>query len=66
MNLFKLVNEQITGYGGRLTLSYQGAEVTVSSLHWNGIHCRDEQGGAVVVPGEWTYLKELFKELVIE
>lgn len=33
------------------------------SLRWNGIHGRDEQGSAVIVPGEWPYLKEVFSEL---
>ena len=63
LNLFQIVNGKISDRVTPLTLSYKGQELTVLSLHWNGIHCRDEQGAAVIVPGEWEYLKEVFIEL---
>jgi hypothetical protein len=63
MNLFKIVNGQISQRVDPLTLSYNEQEVTVLSIHWNGIHCRDENGAAIVVPGEWQYLKEIFSVL---
>jgi hypothetical protein len=63
MNLFRIINEKIGDRVTPLTLSYREAEVTVLSLHWNGFHCRDEQGAAIVVPFEWQYLKEIVGEL---
>lgn len=63
MNLFKIVNRKLSDLVRPVTLSYNEQELTVLSLHWNGIHCRNEQGESVIVPGEWAYLKEIFIEL---
>jgi hypothetical protein len=64
LNLFKIFNEKIKDHVNP-TISYQEAEMTVRSLHWNGFHCRDEKGASVIVPFEWQYLKELVGELVL-
>ena len=63
MNLFRIINGKLSDRVSPVTLSYREQEVTVLSLHWNGIHCRNEQGEALIVPGEWQYLKEIFVEL---
>jgi hypothetical protein len=61
--LSRLINERISKLPN-VKLGFQEKEITVLGLRADGIHGRDESGTDVVVPYAWSYLSELFTQLL--